>query len=121
MDLIEVLVPLEKRLLAMGANCDRDCVEALLADDFREFGATGRVWDRAAMVRELVGMPPRRHRTSEFHCTALAKDTALLNYRTVVNGRETLRSSLWVQREGRWQMLFHQGTIVPPKEGATGS
>jgi hypothetical protein len=25
----------------------------------------------------------------------------------------SLRSSLWVIRDGRWQMLFHQGTRVP--------
>ena len=121
MDLIEVLVPLEKRLLAMGDDCDRDCVDALLADDFREFGSSGRVWDRAGMLRELVGMPLRRHRSSEFHCTPLGEDAALLNYRTVVKGRETLRTSLWVQRDGRWQMQFHQGTMVPRKEGATGA
>lgn len=121
MDLIEVLVPLEKRLLAMGPDCDRDCVDSLLADDFHEVSASGRVWDRAAMLRELVGMPFRRHRTSEFRCAPLAGDTALLHYRTVVNGRETLRVSLWVLREGHWQMMFHQGTLVPPKAGPTGS
>jgi catechol 2,3-dioxygenase-like lactoylglutathione lyase family enzyme len=28
-------------------------------------------------------------------------------------GSESLRSSLWVMRDGRWQMLFHQGTTIP--------
>lgn len=121
MDLVEVLAPLEKRLLAMGDDCDRACVESLLAEDFREVSASGREWDRVSMLRELVGMPLRRHRTIEFRCTALADDMALLNYRTVVNGRETLRVSLWVLRAGRWQMLYHQGTLVPPKEAPTGS
>lgn len=121
MDLIEVLVPLEKQLLAMGPDCDRDCVESLLAFDFHEVSASGRVWTREAMLRELVGMPLRSHRTSEFRCTPLAETLALLNYRTVVNGRETLRVSLWVYREGRWQMMFHQGTLVPPKPAPTGS
>ncbi len=121
MDLLEVLVPLEKRLLAMGDDCDRACVESLLAEDFREVSASGREWTRVSMLRELVGMPFRRHRTSEFRCTALAENLALMNYRTVVNGRETLRVSLWVLREGRWQMLFHQGTVAPPKDAPIGS
>ncbi len=121
MDLIEELVPLEKRLLAMGDDCDRACVESLLATDFREVSASGREWDRAAMLRELVGMPLRSHRTTEFRCTPLGADLALLNYRTVVNGRETLRCSLWVRRDERWQMLYHQGTLARPKEAPTGS
>ena len=121
MDLIEVLVPLEKRLLAMGPDCDHDCVESLLADDFREVSASGREWDRVSMLRELVGMPLRRHRTTEVRCATLSDTMALLNYRTVVSGRETLRVSLWVLRDGRWQMLFHQGTLVPPKAAPTGS
>lgn len=120
-DLIDTLLPLEKKLLAVGADCDRACIESLLAEDFREFGATGKVWDRAGMVRELVRIPARRHRISEVRCTPLTEDQVMLHYRTVVNGRESLRSSLWVHRDGRWQMQFHQGTLVPPKAEATGS
>ena len=66
-------------------------------------------------------MPLRRHRTSEFRCTALAADLALLNYRTVVNSRETLRVSLWIHRDERSQMMYHQGTLVPPKAAPSGS
>ncbi len=73
------------------------------------------------MVSELVRIPARRHRISEVRCTPLTADKALLHYRTVVNGRESLRSSLWMHRDGRWQMQFHQGTLVPPKAEATGS
>lgn len=120
-DLAEILLPLEKKLLAVGEDCGRECIESLLADDFREFGATGKVWDRAGMVRELIRIPARRHRISEVRCTPLTDSKALLHYRTVVNGRESLRTSLWVHRGGRWQMQFHQGTLVPPKAEATGS
>lgn len=120
-ELKDILLPLEKKLLAVGTDCDRACVESLLAEDFREFGASGKVWDRAAMLRELTRIPARRHRISEERCMPLAEGRALLHYRTVVNGRESLRSSLWVHRDGRWQMQFHQGTLVPATEAATGA
>ena len=120
-DLIDTLLPLEKKLLTVGEDCGRDCIESLLAADFREFGATGKVWSRDGMVRELTRIPARRHRISEVQCTTLTEDRALLHYRTVVNGRESLRTSLWVHRDGRWQMQFHQGTLVPAREAATGS
>ncbi|WP_234122172.1 hypothetical protein [Clostridium hydrogenum] len=25
----------------------------------------------------------------------------------------TLRSSIWKYRDGKWKMIFHQGTLVP--------
>jgi hypothetical protein len=38
----------------------------------------------------------------------------LCTYRTVSStGREVLRSSVWVERAGRWLMTFHQGTPIP--------
>jgi len=43
--------------------------------------------------------------------------TMLVRYRSVRTGEdgttvEALRSSLWVLWQGRWQILFHQGTRV---------
>ena len=56
-------------------------------------------------------------RLTDFRLTPLAPDAALLNYRATdsSNGSATLRSSLWVHRDGRWQMLFHQGTLSARK------
>lgn len=55
----------------------------------------------------------------------LAGELALVTYRAArpanASGeaaRQTLRSSLWLRRNGRWQIRFHQGT--PIDEGAAG-
>jgi hypothetical protein len=87
-------------------------MEALLADDFVEFGASGRVWTRAAILDELERCGERSYEMSDVACQTLAEDAALLTYR-IPGNRESLRSSLWVRRDGRWQVLFHQGTLVP--------
>ena len=47
----------------------------------------------------------------------LAEDIALLIYRstrttTLQAATRALRSSLWVHRDNRWQMIFHQGTPI---------
>jgi hypothetical protein len=109
--LMELLV-LERRLLRLGPTCPRECVEALLAADFSEFGASGRVWTRAAILEELEQCGERSDEVRDVICRRLGDDAALLTYR-IPAPRESLRSSIWVQRDGRWQMLFHQGTLVP--------
>jgi hypothetical protein len=44
----------------------------------------------------------------------------LVTYRISVHLRDstatksTLRGSVWVYRDGRWQLTFHQGTLVSP-------
>ncbi len=44
---------LEERLLTREARADREQLDSLIADDFFEFGSSGRVWDKAAVLREL--------------------------------------------------------------------
>jgi len=50
-------------------------------------------------------------------CQQLAEDIALLTYRStrptaLKTASQALRSSLWIYRDHRWQMLFHQGTPI---------
>jgi hypothetical protein len=56
---------------------------------------------------------------SNFRAQILGDDVALVTYQAVRreepnhSGLASLRSSLWVIRDGQWRMLFHQGTTVP--------
>jgi hypothetical protein len=44
----------------------------------------------------------------------MAAEVILLTYRTRRPDRVTLRSSVWRRdAEGRWRLVFHQGTIGP--------
>jgi len=51
----------------------------------------------------------------EFEVTVATADVALVTYCSTIRRDDgtsavTLRSSLWVLRDGRWQIRFHQGT-----------
>lgn len=112
MDLSQTLLQLEQRLLSQGTRCDREEISHLLADDFIEFGASGSIWNKAEVV-ELLPHEPYIDRTiSEFTAKPLSADTALVTYRCHTVSSRSLRSSIWRQRDGRWQMVFHQGTFV---------
>jgi len=45
------LCALEERLLQTDFRRDRKAVSKLLANDFREFGSSGRVWNKATDSR----------------------------------------------------------------------
>jgi hypothetical protein len=112
-DLQSQLIALELRLQSPVIRQDRGALSALLCEDFREFGASGRIWDRESIIGALSSEPAIPITCRDFECFRLAPHLALLTYRARRADRETLRSSLW-QRDGAgWRMLFHQGTVIP--------
>ena len=78
----------------------------LIADDFVEFGRSGRVWTRNSIRGMLEGPLAAPMPIDRFGVARLADDVALVTYR----GAMANRSSVWVRRGGRWQLRFHQGT-----------
>lgn len=123
-DLAGLLRGLEESLLQPAVRSSAAAVSRLIADEFEEFGSSGRVYDKAQTVAALTeeqkqgpGVVPV---ASGFRTSLLADGVALVTYRTerrppsgpVTRSR---RSSIWKQIDGRWQMVFHQGTPVPPE------
>ena len=110
---------LEETLLSNAVRKNQAQLSALLAVDFREIGSSGRTFSRAEMLQELQSESTLRRVTlSDFQCSMLSDVLALVTYQTVRTTPEApllaaWRSSLWVFRDGRWQVLFHQGTPVP--------
>lgn len=84
--------------------------EALIDEAFVEFGASGRPWDRAAVLALLAEPREDEVTIGGLEVARLASDVRLVTYRITLNGRLSLRSSIWVRRDGRWWLRFHQGT-----------
>jgi hypothetical protein len=108
---------LEESLLDSNVRHDGNRLHELLAEDFLEFGSSGRVWTRRAIIEmldtETNFFPPA---IEEFHCSFLSDHVALVTYRTIRTDAKTgerlvsLRSSIWTFQDGDWRMRFHQGT-----------
>jgi hypothetical protein len=113
-NLTESLQQLEEDLLRPDVRRNPERIAQLLADDFREFGASGRIYGKAEILAALSTEAPAQIQLTDFACHQLTAEIALVTYqsqRTDANGtRGALRSSVWIRRENRWQMLFHQGT-----------
>ena len=120
-DLKAELLALEERLLDPAVRAVPAQVGALLAPGFMEFGASGSVFDRDAILAALASEPPKVARQARgFKVRDLAPGVALTTWRvTRDDGVETLRSSVWQQQGGRWLMVFHQGTLAARDDEAT--
>ena len=114
MDISAHLTYLERSLHDPAIRADPEAVSALLCDDFREFGASGRVWTKAETVAELAVEAPGLITSEEYACQQLSPTLALLTYVAISGQRRTLRSSLWRREGDLWRVLFHQGTVIPP-------
>jgi hypothetical protein len=113
---VEVVIERELALLTRQVRRSEGELAALLAADFGEIGASGRLWTRAEMIDALTAAgaeeePTVRYR--EMRGRSVGQDLVLLNYISEVDGRRARRSSLWRRCGRTWQIVHHQGTPVP--------
>jgi len=118
-DLDALLLKLEGALHLREVRSSAAQLEELLDDDFRELGVSGIEWTRPAIVEALRDEAFSERTISDFRVQRMAPDVALVTYRAhraAIPERpaaDSLRSSLWRLRRGRWRMTFHQGTPLP--------
>ena len=109
------LQTLEQSLLDPKVRQDREAVSKLLVEDFTEFGSSGRIFDKQAILTQLAEEVPSSLVLTDFCCDLLAHSVALVTYRVhrkSASGERisSLRSSIWTLEADCWRMRFHQGT-----------
>ncbi len=112
---------LEERLAMPAASESRASLAALLAAEFREFGSSGRIYDLANTLEALVAGNRPALKFEDFSVQPVSGGAVLVTYVSrSVSGPgwkpPALRSSLWVRRSDRWQLVFHQGTRLAENE-----
>jgi hypothetical protein len=106
------LYSLEERLFHPDREADRNALVPLFAQEYREFCSSGRIFNRQQTIDVLLKSGPRPATISNYYVERLAEDAALATYRATTALAISHRSSVWVFRDNRWQLLFHQGTIA---------
>jgi hypothetical protein len=115
-----LLRALEERLLSAEGRAAPEVIDRLLGDDFIEIGSLGDKFGKREALEELAEETRDSHTyervTSDWSIRSLTADVTLVTYRVIRHDRtegstaDSLRSSIWQFRDGRWQMVFHQGT-----------
>lgn len=110
---------LEDDLWRSEVRFSPDKMDALLADEFLEFGSSGRIYDK----RQILDTPTQeigaRLPLADFSARVLAPSVVLVTYRSIQrhadgSEKQALRSSIWTRTEHGWKLVFHQGTPVLP-------
>lgn len=110
----QLLQHLEEELWREETRFDSSRMEKVIAEDFFEFGRSGRIYQRtdtlsvpSIPIEAVIPLPA-------FDVRLLCKDVAQVTYNSVVtygeNIEEARRSSIWTRSSGGWKLRFHQGT-----------
>lgn len=105
---------LEERLLDPQVRGDRYALSSLLRDDFTEIGSTGRTYDKPLLIEMLTAEKHVPIATHGMRARLLGEGIGMVTYRTAGDGGQVYRSSVWMKEDGKWQLVFHQGTRLPP-------
>ena len=113
---------LEEQLLQPEIRKNSERLGDLLADEFIEFGSSGRTFDKRSVIDRL----PQEQRDpeaqsmqwtiTEFSARRLAPRVVLVTYRrgtrrdASAEATYSLRSSIWRSTGSKWLMIFLQGT-----------
>jgi hypothetical protein len=106
------LYSLEERLLHPDRERDRTALIPLFADEFKEFCISGRIFNRQQVIDALLKSEPRPATITNYYVGQLAENVALATYRATTALLISHRSSVWILRDSRWQLFFHQATVA---------
>ena len=113
---LDHVLELERELQTPACRSDPDRLSQLLAPDFVEVGASGRRWEREdmlAMLREESADPAAGAiEVVALSARALAAGVVQVFWDSARDGRRARRTSIWCERDGGWQQVFHQGTLL---------
>lgn len=112
----DLFLNLEERLLEPNIRKSPQELEGLIADDFTEFGSSGRIFNKQHVIEFLQLETSDKISILDFNTVELSQGIVLVTYKAVrfitSTGAEvsSLRSSIWKLIDGNWKLVFHQGT-----------
>jgi ribonuclease HI len=111
---VAVVLRFELELLDPAIRSDPASVRARLHPEFREVGASGRLWDVTSTTAALAAEDDASAiDASDLESFRLAPEVILLTYTTRRAGVVARRVSIWTRGVGEWRLRYHQGTVVP--------
>jgi len=115
---IQIIKKFELELLKPEIRRDKARLNELLSEDFFEVASTGVILRKKDILKNLPKEEKIKWNVSNFNIREVSKDLILVTYiakrKDLKNNKviSSLRSSLWKNKKGNWQIVFHQGTLL---------
>ena len=112
----ETIFKLETELQQPHTRRSRERLSELISDDFIEFGSSGEVYAKSDVLVNLPSSAEIKFTMTDFRINTLSPGFVQSLFKTEKTNTETgktthsLRSSIWKNENGKWKMVFHQGT-----------
>jgi hypothetical protein len=114
------ILELENELLKTKTRQSSAKINELLSDDFIEFCSSGNIYryNKGDVFDENISLPEIKWEIKEFTTKQLSNECIMATYRVIKdselneNIKYSLRSSIWKCIDGKWKMIFHQGTFT---------
>lgn len=103
---------LEEELQTPERRGDEAWLAVILADDFEEIGASGRVYSRREALEALQNEASPAIVVHDITSRRLGLDTVLVHWRSEIDGRSAVRTALWRMDPAGWRLVHHQATPV---------
>jgi hypothetical protein len=120
-ELEEQLIAKERDIIAAQKRRDFSAVEAVLADGFHEIGNSGRLFSKSEIVNAMQEVQIVDYSVEQFRLLPIDDKCVILTYVATVrrihqqqeHRNRAYRSSIWIERNGAWFVIFHQATPLP--------
>lgn len=116
MNISELIKALELELLQPEVRKSKERLNELIADDFVEIGTSGKEYTKQDVINDLTEEPEIKFTIQNFNTIEISPDSIFATYQVEkeILGRiakiNSSRTSIWKNTDGRWQIIFHQGT-----------
>lgn len=116
MNLTDLIKNLETELLRPEVRKSKKRLDELLADDFYEIGESGKKYNKQDILNDLPKQAEVDFTIQNFNAVEISPGIILATYQIekeiAGNKTSSLRSSFWQNKNGKWQIIFHQGTTL---------
>jgi hypothetical protein len=111
---------LENELIKSETRQSAEKISELLSDDFTEFCSSGNIYNynNGDVFDKNIKLAEIKWEIIQFKTKQLSNDCILVTYKLIKHSelnehmKYSLRSSTWKCSNGKWKMIFHQGTMT---------
>lgn len=120
-ELEEKPIAKERSILAAQKRRDFTAVEDALALGFHEITAGGQLFSKRQILERLKFVYILDYSLERFRVLPIDANCVIVTYVAIVRRRykgleysgRSYRSSTWIEHNGSWRVVFHQGTPLP--------
>jgi len=111
---------LENELLKSETRQSAEKISKLLSDDCTEFCSSGKIYNynKGDVFDKNINLSEIKWEIKQFTAIQMSIDCILATYKLIKHSelnehmKYSLRSSIWKCLDGKWKMIFHQGTLT---------